>query len=220
MAQQAQQKKKPKKKIVPTKTPMPEQPAAERIQNFDEVPYGYTPEQAMAEAKRCLQCPRPMCMDGCPVGIDIPGFLALLAEGDFRGAINLIKETNALPAVTGRVCPQEEQCEEVCSLSKRFEPVGIGRLERFAADWEAAQGPPPIPELAPPTGNKVAVVGSGPAGLTVAADLVREGHHVTIFEALHEAGGVLVYGPSSRPCTRPVACWSTAFLSSVCPRPS
>ena len=192
MAQKQQQKQ--KKKIVPTKTPMPEQPAAERVRNFDEVPYGYTPEQAMAEALRCLECKRALCMDGCPVGVDIPGFLALVAEGDFRAAANLIKETNALPAMTGRVCPQEEQCEGTCALSKRFESVAIGRLERFVADWEAAQGPPSIPELPPATGKKVAVVGSGPAGLTVAADLVREGHHVTIFEALHEAGGVLVYG--------------------------
>lgn len=180
--------------IIPTKTPMPEQPPDERIQNFDEVPYGYTEEQAIAEAKRCLQCKRPGCMGGCPVGIDIPGFLALVAEGDFRGAINLIKETNALPAVTGRVCPQEEQCEGSCALCKRYESVAIGRLERFVADWEAAQGPASIPELPPPTGKKVAIVGSGPAGLTVAADLVRKGHQVTIFEALHEAGGVLVYG--------------------------
>lgn len=183
-----------KKQIIPKKTPMPEQPPAERIKNFDEVPYGYTPEQAMAEAQRCLQCARPGCMGGCPVNINIPGFLQLVADGDFRGAINLIKETNALPAVTGRVCPQEEQCEGVCALAKRFEPVAIGRLERFVADWEAAQGPPSIPELPPPTGKKVAVVGSGPAGITVAADLARLGHHVTIFEALHEAGGVLVYG--------------------------
>jgi glutamate synthase (NADPH/NADH) small chain len=183
-----------KKKIIPTKTPMPEQPPAERIHNFDEVPYGYTPEQAMAEAQRCLQCKRAGCVDGCPVLVDIPGFLALVADGDFRGAINLIKETNALPAVTGRVCPQEEQCEGTCALNKRFEAVSIGRLERFVADWEAAQGPVPIPKLPPPTGKKVAVVGSGPAGLTVAADLVRLGHYVTIFEALHEAGGVLVYG--------------------------
>ena len=183
-----------KKKIVPTKTPMPEQPAAERIHNYDEVPYGYTPEQAMAEAERCLACKRALCMEGCPVGVDIPGFLALVAEGDFRGAINLIKETNALPAMTGRVCPQEEQCEGTCALSKRCESVAVGRLERFVADWEAAQGAPSIPELPPATGKKVAVVGSGPAGLTVAADLVRAGHQVTIFEALHEAGGVLVYG--------------------------
>jgi glutamate synthase (NADPH/NADH) small chain len=190
----AQQKKPQKKKIVPTKTPMPEQPPAERVHNFDEVPYGYTPEQAIAEAHRCLVCKRALCMDGCPVGIDIPGFLALVADGDFRAAANLIKETNALPAMTGRVCPQEEQCEGTCALSKRFESVSIGRLERFVADWEATQGSASIPDISPPTGKKVAVVGSGPAGLTVAADLVKEGHHVTIFEALHEAGGVLVYG--------------------------
>lgn len=185
-----------KKKIIPNKTPMPEQRPAERIQNYDEVPYGYTSEQAIAEAQRCLECKRAGCVSSCPVGVDIPGFLALVAEGDFRGAINLIKETNALPAVTGRVCPQEEQCEKSCALAKRFESVGIGRLERFVADWEAAaeRGSLPIPKLAPPTGKRVAVVGSGPAGLTVAADLVRTGHEVTIFEALHEAGGVLVYG--------------------------
>lgn len=185
--------KKPKQ-IIPKKTPMPEQPPAERIKNYDEVPYGYTPEQAMAEAKRCLECARPLCVDGCPVNINIPAFLKLAAEGDFRGAINIIKETNALPAVSGRVCPQEEQCEGKCALSKRFESVAVGRLERFAADWEATQGTPPIPELPSPTGKKVAVVGSGPAGITVAADLVRKGHHVTIFEALHEPGGVLIYG--------------------------
>jgi glutamate synthase (NADPH/NADH) small chain len=182
------------KQIIPKKTSMAEQPPAERIKNYDEVPYGYTPEQAMAEAKRCLECGRPLCVDGCPVNVNIPAFLKLVGEGDFRGAINIIKETNALPAVSGRVSPQEEQCEGKCALSKRFESVAIGRLERFAADWEAAQGSPPIPELPPPTGKKVAVVGCGPAGVTVAADLVRKGHHVTIFEALHEPGGVLVYG--------------------------
>jgi glutamate synthase (NADPH/NADH) small chain len=184
----------PKKTIIPKKTPMPEQPPAERIHNFNEVPYGYTEEQAIAEAKRCLECAKPACMQGCPVNINIPGFLKLVAEGDFRGAINLIKETNALPAITGRVCPQETQCEGVCALAKKYESVAIGRLERFVADWEAAQGPLPVPPLPPPTGKKVAVVGSGPAGLTVAADLARLGHHVTIFEALHEAGGVLIYG--------------------------
>jgi len=189
-----QKPKREKKKIVKTKTPMPEQPPGERVKNYDEVTLGYTPEQAMAEAQRCLQCGKPKCMAGCPVGINIPGFLKLVAEGDFRGAINLIKETNALPAVTGRVCPQEEQCEGVCVMCKRFESVGIGRLERFVADWEAAQGTAPIPDLPPPTGKKVAIVGSGPAGITVAADLAKMGHHVTIFEALHEAGGVLVYG--------------------------
>jgi glutamate synthase (NADPH/NADH) small chain len=184
----------PKKEIVPKKNPMAEQPPAERVHNFNEVPYGYTPEQAIAEAKRCLECKRAGCMEGCPVEIDIPGFLKLIAEGDFQGAINLIHETNALPAITGRVCPQEEQCEGVCTLCKKFEPVAVGRLERFVADWEAAQGPLPIPNLPPPTGKKVAVVGSGPAGITVAADLARMGHAVTIFEALHEPGGVLIYG--------------------------
>jgi glutamate synthase (NADPH/NADH) small chain len=182
------------KQIIPKKTPMLEQAPAERIKNYDEVPYGYTPEQAMAEAKRCLDCGRPLCVDGCPVNVNIPAFLKLTAEGDFRGAINIIKETNALPAVSGRVCPQEEQCEGKCALAKRFESVAIGRLERFAADWEAAEGSPSIPELPPPTGKKVAVVGCGPAGITVAADLAKKGHHVTIFEALHEPGGVLVYG--------------------------
>jgi glutamate synthase (NADPH/NADH) small chain len=173
---------------------MPEQPLAERVKNFNEVPYGYKPEQAIAEAQRCLQCPKHDCTTGCPVNINIPNFVKLVSEGDFRGAINQIKDANALPAITGRVCPQEQQCEKVCTLAKRFEPVAIGRLERFVADWEAAQGDLPVPKLAPPTGKKVAVVGSGPAGLTVAADLVKMGHEATIFEALHEAGGVLVYG--------------------------
>lgn len=193
--QSAPQKPKPQKKqIIKIKTPMPEQPPVERVKNYNEVPYGYTPEQAMFEAQRCLECAKPACMGGCPVGVNIPGFLKLVADGDFRGAVSLIKETNALPAVTGRVCPQEEQCEGACVMCKRFESVGIGRLERFVADWEAEQGPAPIPDLPPSTGKKVAVVGSGPAGLTVAADLAKLGHHVTIFEALHEAGGVLVYG--------------------------
>jgi len=183
-----------KKQIIPKKTPMPEQPPEERIHNYNEVPYGYTPEQAMAEARRCLECAKPSCMQGCPVNINIPAFLKLTAEGDFRGAINVIKETNALPAITGRVCPQETQCEGQCALCKKYESVAVGRLERFVADWEAAQGSLPVPDLPSPTGKKVAVVGSGPAGLTVAADLARLGHHVTIFEALHEAGGVLVYG--------------------------
>jgi glutamate synthase (NADPH/NADH) small chain len=182
------------KKIIPKKTPMSEQPPAERIKNFNEVPQGYTAEQAIAEALRCLECGRAECMNGCPVNVQIPTFLKLVGAGDFRGAIALVKDTNSLPAITGRVCPQEQQCEKACALAKRFEPVAIGRLERFAADWEAGQGDPPVPALPSPTGKKVAVVGSGPAGLTAAADLVKLGHHVTIFEALHEAGGVLVYG--------------------------
>jgi glutamate synthase (NADPH/NADH) small chain len=184
----------PKRQIVKTKTPMGEQPPAERVKNYFEVPFGYSEEEAIAEARRCLECARPACMGGCPVGIDIPGFIKRVAAGDFRGAATVLKESNALPAVTGRVCPQEEQCEGVCVLCKQFESVGIGRLERFVADWEAAQGPAPIPAMLPPSGKKVAVVGSGPAGLTVAADLAKLGHKVTMFEALHEAGGVLVYG--------------------------
>lgn len=181
-------------KIVPKKTPMREQPAKERIKNFNEVPYGYIPEEAIAEAKRCLQCKRTPCITGCPVEIDIPGFIKFIAEGDFKSAIKKLKEKNVLPAVCGRVCPQETQCEQVCTLSKKFEPVAIGRLERFAADYEASQGQAPLPEKPEPTGKKVAVIGSGPGGLTVAGDLIQVGHSVTIFEALHKPGGVLVYG--------------------------
>jgi glutamate synthase (NADPH) small chain len=180
--------------IVPNKTPMAEQPPEVRVNNFNEVPYGYTEKQAIEEAKRCLDCPKAPCMAGCPVNIDIPGFIKLTAEGDFGGAAKLIKQSNALPAVTGRVCPQECQCEGVCTLAKKFESVAIGRLERFVADWEAAYGQQELPALPELTHKKVAVVGSGPAGLTVAADLARMGHIVTIYEALHEAGGVLSYG--------------------------
>lgn len=186
--------KRERKKIIPTKTPMPQQPATERIHNFNEVPYGYSEADAIAEAKRCIQCPKPTCSHGCPVGIDVRGFIYFIAEGDFQGAIDKIKETNALPAITGRVCPQEDQCEGVCILANKFESVSIGRLERFVADWEAKQGELPPPKLAPATGKTIAIVGSGPAGLTAAADLAKMGHKVTIYEALHEAGGVLVYG--------------------------
>ncbi len=182
------------KTIIPTQIPMAEQPPAERIFNFDEVPYGYTAEQAMAEARRCLLCPKAPCVPACPVNVDIPAFLKLVAKGDFLDAALLIKRTNALPAITGRVCPQESQCEGTCSLSKRYQPVAIGRLERFVADWEAAAGQSSPPPRSPATNKKVAVVGSGPAGLTAAADLARLGHQVTLYEALHEAGGVLVYG--------------------------
>lgn len=183
-----------KKQIIPKKTPMQEQPAKERIKNFDEVPYGYSEEEAVMEAQRCLQCKKAPCIGGCPVEIDIPAFINYIAQGDFRSAIRKIKEKNVLPAVCGRVCPQETQCEIVCTIAKKWEPVAIGRLERFAADWEAAQGQAPIPEIPPKTGKKVAVVGAGPGGLTVAGDLIQLGHDVTIFEALHKPGGVLVYG--------------------------
>lgn len=183
-----------KKEIIPHKTPMAEQPPAVRVRNYNEVPYGYTPEQAVEEARRCLDCVKPLCIPGCPVNIDIPGFIKLIAEEKFLEAAALIKETNALPAITGRVCPQESQCEGVCVLCKKYEPVAIGRLERFAADWEASNGSFAVPKLPEPIYKKIAVVGAGPAGLTVAADLARKGYFVTIFEALHEAGGVLVYG--------------------------
>lgn len=181
-------------KIVPTRTPMREQEPEVRAHNYEEVTYGYSIEEAMAEAIRCLDCAKPTCMPGCPVKIDIPGFIRHINEGNYQAAVDLIKQTNALPAITGRVCPQETQCEGVCVLAKKYEPVAIGRLERFVADWEARQAAAPVHELPQPTGKKVAVAGSGPAGLTVAADLARMGHKVTIFEALHEAGGVLVYG--------------------------
>lgn len=181
-------------KLVKNKTPMREQPPRERIKNFNEVPYGYSEEEAIQEAKRCLQCKKSFCIDGCPVEIDIPGFIQLVAEGKFSEAAKLLKEKNVLPAICGRVCPQEDQCEKVCVLAKKGEPVAIGRLERFVADWEARHGIIELPPKPPSTHKKIAVVGSGPAGLTVAGDLVQLGHEVTIFEALHKPGGVLVYG--------------------------
>ncbi|MEM3440422.1 MAG: FAD-dependent oxidoreductase, partial [Candidatus Bathyarchaeia archaeon] len=181
-------------RISPKKVPMAEQPPEERIGNFREVPLGYTPEQAIEEAKRCLQCKDPPCIKGCPVEIDIPAFIRLVAEGRFKEAALKVKERNALPAICGRVCPQETQCEAVCTLGKRFEPVAIGRLERFVADWEREREGPIVPNPPPKRGKRVAVIGSGPAGLTAAADLAKMGYDVTIFEALHKPGGVLVYG--------------------------
>ncbi len=181
-------------KVVKQKTPMREQPLEERIKSFDEVPYGYSEEEAVQEARRCLQCKKPFCIDACPVEIDIPGFIQFVAEGKFSESAKLLKEKNVLPAICGRVCPQEDQCEKVCVLVKKGEPVAIGRLERFVADWEAEHGKVELPPRKSPTGKKIAVVGSGPAGLTVAGDLVQFGHDVTIFEALHKPGGVLVYG--------------------------
>ncbi|HUV05302.1 MAG TPA: NADPH-dependent glutamate synthase [Armatimonadota bacterium] len=178
---------------------MPRQDPEVRRKNFEEVALGYSVQEAVREAKRCLQCKNKPCVAGCPVEIDIPEFVRLIAEGKFAEAAAEIKKTNALPAICGRVCPQEDQCEQVCVLAKRGEPIAIGRLERFAADWEAAHsGPasssgvgntPPKDRIA-----KVAVVGSGPAGLTAAGELASMGYDVTIFEALHDSGGVLVYG--------------------------
>jgi glutamate synthase (NADPH/NADH) small chain len=184
---------KEKKEKIP-RQPMPEQEPKVRARNFEEVPFGYSPEIAMREASRCIQCKNPSCRTGCPVEIDIPAFINRIKEGDFQGAIAKIKEKNALPAVCGRVCPQEVQCENVCILGKKGEPVAIGRLERFSADWERAQGEVSIPEKEAPTGKRVAVVGSGPSGLTVAGDLILKGHDVTVFEAFQIPGGVLVYG--------------------------
>ena len=184
---------KTKKTIDPHKHPMPVQDAAVRAHNFEEVALGYTEETAIEEAKRCLQCKNEPCRQGCPVEVFIPDFIKLIAESDFDGAIKKLKEKNALPAVCGRVCPQESQCEKYCTLAKKFESVGIGRLERFCADRELQTGVT-IPEVAPSTGKKVAVVGSGPSGLTCASDLAKQGHAVTVFEALHVAGGVLMYG--------------------------
>ncbi len=193
--------------IIAPRTPAPEQEPRKRRGNFDEVSLGYTPELAVKEAGRCLQCKDPGCVKGCPVNVPIPGFIKLLREGDFEGAIALIREKNVLPAVCGRVCPQEEQCEKHCILGKRHEPAGIGRLERFAADWERKQCSVNVPSVPPPSGRKVAVVGSGPSGLTCAYDLARLGHKVVIYEALHEAGGVLFYGiPEFRLPKRIVTC--------------
>lgn len=183
-----------KKKIKIPRQIMPQQPAKTRINNFKEVPLGYSIAQAQMEASRCLQCKKPLCYEGCPVNIDIPAFIKLIGEGDFIGAARKIKESNSLPAVCGRVCPQEDQCEKVCVVGKKFEPVAIGNLERFVADYEREHGDVYIPDIPEKTGHRIAVVGSGPAGLTVAGELAKKGHEVTIFETLHKAGGVLVYG--------------------------
>jgi glutamate synthase (NADPH/NADH) small chain len=177
---------------------MPEQDPRERVRNVNEVPIGYDAAMALTEAQRCLQCKNAPCVKGCPVEIDIPAFIKCIVEGRHRDSINKIKETNILPAVCGRVCPQEEQCQKGCVVGKAHKDVGkavqIGKLERFAADWEMEQGEAEVPVIKASTGKRVAVVGSGPAGLTVAADVRREGHDVTVFEALHKPGGVLIYG--------------------------
>ncbi|MCK5255985.1 MAG: NADPH-dependent glutamate synthase [Deltaproteobacteria bacterium] len=173
---------------------MKEQDPLERARNFKEVPYGYSPEDAIEEASRCLACKKPACRNGCPVEVDIPAFISLIKDGKFLDACYKVKEKNALPAVCGRVCPQEIQCETKCVIGKKGEPIAIGRLERFVADWERAQGKVEAPPRPKSKNKKVAVVGSGPAGLTVASDLVKLGYGATLFEALHKTGGVLVYG--------------------------
>jgi glutamate synthase (NADPH/NADH) small chain len=173
---------------------MPEQDPELRRRNFEEVNEGLTTLGATTEALRCLQCASPKCITGCPVGVKVGEFIELIVAGDYLAAAAKIREDNILPAITGRVCPQETQCEGRCILGNKFEPLGIGYLERFVADYERASGQVGIPEIAPPTGKKVAIVGSGPAGLSAAGDLARAGHSVTVFEALHDIGGVLIYG--------------------------
>ena len=177
-----------------TKYPMPEQAADVRIRNFNEVALGYTAETAMAEAKRCLNCANPACRTGCPVSVRIPEFIAKVAEGDFDTAYEILTSTNSLPAICGRVCPQEKQCESKCVRGKKGESVGIGRLERFVADYHNAKENLPAPLVPESNGHRVAVVGSGPSGLTCAGALRKMGYDDTIFEAFHKSGGVLVYG--------------------------
>ena len=192
-----EEEKKPKR-LVPKKYPMPEQSPQERVKNFNEVPLGQDAQTAIQESQRCLQCKpgpnRKLCMDGCPVEIEIPRFIKKVQEGNFEEAIRIIREKQNLPAVCGRVCPYENQCEGNCIVGKKNEPVGIGRLERFLADWERNQQKHGKIQMPPSTGKKVAVVGAGPAGLTVAGDLAKLGHKVTMFEALQYCGGVLIYG--------------------------
>lgn len=183
-----------KKKKKSVRVAMPEQAPEVRRRNFLEVPNGYTMEMAQEEASRCIQCRKPGCMTGCPVGVDIPGFIKLITEGDMTGAIRNLWAKNALPAVCGRVCPQETQCEGLCVMGKKGDPVAIGNLERFCADYEREHGTGELPPVQPSTGKRVAVIGAGPSGLTVAGDLIVKGHAVTIFEAFHKPGGVLVYG--------------------------
>ncbi len=184
----------PKDRMKMPRQRMPEQPASERSHNFDEVNLGLAAQFAATEASRCIECAKPACVKGCPVGVKVREFVDLVVQGDYKGAAAKMREDNVLPAVTGRVCPQEDQCEGSCVMGKKSDPLAIGYLERFIADWEARSGELGLPPRAPATGKRVACVGSGPASLTVAGDLVQKGHEVTVFEALHEIGGVLVYG--------------------------
>jgi glutamate synthase (NADPH/NADH) small chain len=185
---------KPNPKVKKAAVPMPKQRPEVRRKNFKEVALGYTEKQALEEANRCLQCAKPQCVAGCPVEVPIPEFIRLIRERRYEEAAEKIKEKNALPAICGRVCPQEEQCQQMCLFGKIGDPVSIGRLERFVADWKRDRGSVRASEKVLPTGKKVAVIGAGPAGLTVAADLAKLGHKVVIYEALHLPGGVLVYG--------------------------
>ncbi len=194
MDQQIQPSEKKPRKMDLNRREMPKQDSHQRTFNFHEVALGYTEQLAQEEASRCLQCKKPGCVANCPVSVPIPQFIQAITDGDYRRAIEINKTKNALPSVCGRVCPQEEQCEMGCILNKRGGQIAIGRLERFLGDWEAAQGKAVLPEKPPASGKKVAIVGGGPAGLTAAADLVKQGHQVIILEALHKMGGVLSYG--------------------------
>ena len=184
---------KPKPKLQKEAVQMPKQKPEVRRHNFGEVAIGYSEEQALAEANRCLQCPKPKCVSGCPVEVEIPAFIKFIREGNYDASVKKVKEKNSLPAVCGRVCPQEEQCQKQCVVGKAGDPISIGRLERFVADWERQRGIDP-PKKPAPTGRKVAIIGAGPAGVTAAADLAKLGHEVVMFEALHLPGGVLMYG--------------------------
>ena len=184
-----------------TAIPLQEMPAQDpkvRVRNMEEVAQGYSREQALVESRRCLQCTSAPCVEGCPVQINIPGFIKAIEEENFEKSIGIIKESSLLPSICGRVCPQESQCQEKCTVGKIFKDpnksVSIGRLERFVADWEASEAKRSIPEVKPSTGKKVAVIGSGPAGITAAADIAKEGHEVVVFEAFHKPGGVMIYG--------------------------
>jgi len=184
----------PRERMQIPRQPMPEQKPEVRRCNFEEVPLGFAPETAITEANRCIKCKVPHCIDGCPVNIDIPAFIELVTRGEFAKAAQKIKETNVLPSICGRVCPQENQCEKVCVLGKKHKSVAIGRLERFVADYEREQNLVIDPVIPPQTGCKIAIVGSGPAGLTVASEMAKRGHKVVVYEALHQPGGVLFYG--------------------------
>jgi glutamate synthase (NADPH/NADH) small chain len=194
---------------------MPKQPPEVRQHNFSEVALGYPIEAAVEEANRCIQCKKPKCVSECPVEIDIPGFIKCIAERDFTAGVTILKDKNCLPAICGRVCPQEEQCEKACVLVKKGGQIAIGRLERFLADWEAAQGALGIPKMPSSTGKRVAIVGGGPAGLTVAGDLIKFGHQVTVFEALHKMGGVLIYGIPEFRLPKAIVTREVEFLKSL-----
>ncbi|HVN95874.1 MAG TPA: NADPH-dependent glutamate synthase [Syntrophorhabdaceae bacterium] len=194
---------------------MPKQSPEMRSHNFSEVALGYNTELALSEASRCLKCKKPRCVTGCPVEIDIPGFISCIVQNDFSAGIKKLKEKNCLPAVCGRVCPQESQCESQCILKNKGAEVAIGRLERFLADWEAHSGQVDVPPKTKSSGKKVAIVGSGPAGITVAGDLVLLGHEVTIFEALHRAGGVLTYGIPEFRLPKAIVAREVAYVKSL-----